>query len=114
MHLLPDPTELNHTQVHNHLPALDTPRHPRLLQPLSEHRLARRLGHSTTNGKMALTVATIVQEPQAIRQVIVRLLELLARTLQSPSLPQRRRRSNTRNAPWGLPLSQRHILRAQA
>src|SRR5512135_1443428 len=48
MHLLPDPTELNHTQVHNHLPALDTPRHPRLLQPLSEHRLARRLGHSTT------------------------------------------------------------------
>src|SRR5512135_3419021 len=221
MHLLPDPTELNHTQVHNHLPALDTPRHPRLLQPLSEHRLARRLGHSTTcdtsthrvavkvtwlrqhivearggghrpigrrdradaslaachgevgrqvdprpvgrspqrwrrhfqgkplaslvttnsgrgpgtahfaatrtpneltppppispmrwriaahetvrcvdgksstmrcrmattNGKMALTVATIVQKPQAIRQVIVRLLELLARTLQSPSLP---------------------------
>src|SRR5512144_3297208 len=104
MHLLPDPTELNHTQVHNHLPALDTPRHPRLLQPLSEHRLARRLGHSTTDGKMALTVATIVQEPQAIRQVIVRLLELLARTLQSPSLPQRRRRMQHPERTVGLAL----------
>src|SRR5512142_1902952 len=92
MHLVPNSTELNHTQVHNHLPARNAPRHPRLFQPLSEHRLTRRLGHSTPKGKMALAVATIGQKPQAMGQVIVRLLELLARTLQAPSPPQRRRR----------------------
>src|SRR5512135_3649305 len=59
---------------------------------------------ATTNGKMALTVATLVQKPQAIRQVIVRLLELLARTLRSPSLPQRRRRMQHPERTVGLAL----------
>src|SRR3954465_3167648 len=92
MHLLPNSTELNHSQVHNHLPTLQTPRHPRLFQPLAEHRLARRLRHSTTDGEMALPIATIVPMPQPIRQVIVRRLELLPRTVEPTPCPQCRRR----------------------
>ncbi len=52
MHFGPHPAQMDDPEVDDPLTPLDTPRHPRTLQTLAEHRLARRLRHPAADRQM--------------------------------------------------------------
>ena len=66
-------------QVHDHLTKLFPPAHPRALQPLREHRLARRPRHPAADRQALTPVAGIIHPPAMAPQVAVRLPELRLR-----------------------------------
>src|SRR4051794_5970656 len=120
MHLGPHATEPQHPKIHDQLPTFDAPGHPRLFQALREDCLARCLRHPTADRQVTLTVPSIVQMREPLRQVIIRRLELLFRSLEAATAPQRRRRmQHPERAMWlaleppahlprpGIPLTRR-------
>jgi hypothetical protein len=61
IHLVPDPAQVDHPQVDDPLTALPLPGHPRLLHPLGEHRLARRLRHPAADRQVIPAVAAMAK-----------------------------------------------------
>ena len=62
MDLTPDATQPDHTEVHDDLPTLARPRHPRAFEPLCEHNLAGGLGDARADWK-ALAFAMAIPHP---------------------------------------------------
>ena len=62
MDLTPDATQPDHTEVHDDLPTLARPRHPRACEPLCEHNLAGGLGDARADWK-ALAFAMAIPHP---------------------------------------------------
>src|SRR6476659_7598139 len=90
MDLAPDATQPDHTEVHDDLPTLSRPRHPRAFEPLCEHNLAGGLSDSSADRK-ALASAMAIPHPMCtLFQVGVGLLIALGLTAQAMLTPQSR------------------------
>ena len=92
MHLRPHTAQMDDPKVDDPLPPLHTPSHPRTLQTLAEHRLARRLRHPAADRQVIPPVAHVVQVLDVVPQVAVRVPVRLRLTQHQPTAPDRRRR----------------------
>src|ERR687884_612580 len=87
---IPDATQPDHPQVQDDLSALFGPRHPRTLEPLCEHNLARGLCDARADGQVLASVGLVVHPTSALFQIGVGLLIVLVLALQAALVPQRR------------------------
>ena len=71
MDLISHPTQPDHTQVQDDLPALYRPRHARTLQPLRENNLAGGLGNARADGKTLAAVVPIAHPMRPLVQVSI-------------------------------------------
>src|SRR5512135_1156543 len=92
IHLRPDSAQLDHAQVHDPLTSFQFPGHPRLFQPLREHRLARRLGHPAADREEVVSVLTVIQELNPLPHVVVSVVVPLPLLPHHHPLPPDRRR----------------------
>src|SRR6266542_4437580 len=74
---VPDAAQQRHAQLQDHLPRLPLPAHPRTLETLREHRLARRIGHAAADRQPPPAIARVVHPPRMPPQVAIRLPERL-------------------------------------
>ena len=69
MYGIPGTTQPDHPKVQDDLSALFRPRHPRALEPLREHNLARSFGDARADRQVLTPVGLIVHPPTALMQI---------------------------------------------
>ena len=90
MHVIPDTTQPNHTQVHDHLPTRHRPRHSRAFEPLRQDDLARGLRPARPARSLLALVALRAHPLRARFDGAIGLLVERGLATEPPTPPPRR------------------------